>query len=723
MVRRAIEFVKRQKRQFLQQWSTHLSECLRFALRLITGTFVLKMALLLNRSPVAVCRWSNGISVRRLMLTCMVSLSAAAIADEGTPQHSPKLPASVPSTRSPSVLVLDQEVLTRPAMTEFMQGVRAEFLIPGSIAPEIFVETMDLSRLASPNADIANSADWLLEKYRGRSLDFLVAASSKSLQFLVSKRQQLSPDAWIIAIERSGEAIDSGGKIGRLLKLKNAASNTGTLDLALQLFPATKQVAFVATTFPHVASAKVSEARMRAEAQSRGLGFVSMMDQGLDQLQSSLKQLPRGTVVYYNGVHADKNGQRLVPAEVLEVLSQSSAHPVFTGLDTQIGCGAVGGMCVEVRDMGRRVSKMIRNCLEAGVETDQFIPEKAILDARALTRFQVPDERIPPGSEIRFQEMGFWETYWQQTLGGVLVLLIQAGLITALVFQLRQRRGAEQMIRVQTEKLEQASRLSTLGQYAASLAHELGQPLGAILNNVEAATLLLNKDPQSHIEELREIVHDIAEDDRRAGLVLDGIRQMVRRQQLTLRPMNLHSMLQSVMLLARPRLEAERIAVSILCELQQPMISGDEILLQQAILNLLNNSVDAIIAYAARLGSNGFVDTKANNIARERAGRGTVQLVVREALSVDQKDSEMRIELLVIDNGGGIDLSQESLVQEAFFTTRSTGLGIGLSIVQSIMDQHEGRMTLQNHPGAGLTVILNFRAIFQQSGTAEGATA
>jgi signal transduction histidine kinase len=350
------------------------------------------------------------------------------------------------------------------------------------------------------------------------------------------------------------------------------------------------------------------------------------------------------------------------------------------------------------------------------------IPEVALLDARALKRFGIPDSRISPSSEIRFRELGFWELYGRETLAGLLVLFVQAGLIVALVIQLRRRRSAEQIVRIQTEKLEQASRLATLGQYAASLAHELGQPLGAILNNVEAAAHLLKNDPQSHLEELREIVHDIAADDRRAGLVLAGIRQMVRRQQLTMRPMDLQAMLRNAMLLAKPRLEAERIGVNVTCELQRPRISGDEILLQQAVLNLVNNSVDAITAFATKTASENFLEAKAGGNGKERTVRGTVQFVIRGALPTGRQDSGMRIELLVIDNGGGIESSEVNLALEPFFTTRSAGLGIGLSIVQSIMDQHEGRMTLQNHPGSGLTVILSFPALLQSPGIAEGAT-
>ncbi|MEI7700234.1 MAG: ATP-binding protein [Planctomycetia bacterium] len=726
MVRRAMEFCKRQKRRVLQIRCSHLSGSIRIGLRLIWGTIGLIMPRLRDLMPVAGFGQFNGISVRPLMLTCTIFLSAVIIPSLGTQLHAqespPSAPPSAPPPQRPSVLILDQEVLTRPAIMEFMEGFRAEFLTPGSsIAPEIFVETMDLSRLASPNTDISKAADWLLDKYQGRRLDFLIATSEKSLRFLISKREKLAPDAWIIAIERFGDQFKLGGETPRFLKLGNSEPSTNSLELALQLFPATRRVAYVATTFPHQASTRASESRMRSDVLAKGLEFVSLLDLSLREFETRLKQLPRDTVVFYSGIYVDSNGQRTVPAEVVERLCHVSQHPIFSGIDTYLGRGVVGGMCVEVRSIGRRVASMLRECIEGNSALEYVIPEVALLDARALRRFGVPDSRISPGSEIRFQELGFWELYGRQTLVGLLVLIFQAGLIVALVVQLRRRRSAEQTIRIQTEKLEQASRLSTLGQYAASLAHELGQPLGAILNNVEAAAHLLKNDPQSHLEELREIIHDIAADDRRAGLVLDGIRQMVRRQQLTMRPMDLQTMLRNAMLLAKPRLDVERIAVNVACELQRPMISGDEILLQQAVLNLVNNSVDAIIAFATKTASGNFLEAKAGSNGKERLLRGTIQFVIRGAVPLDRQDSEMRIELVIVDNGGGIESSEVNSVLEPFFTTRSAGLGIGLSVVQSIMDQHEGRMTLQNRSGTGLTVILSFPALIQSPGMAEGA--
>jgi C4-dicarboxylate-specific signal transduction histidine kinase len=220
-----------------------------------------------------------------------------------------------------------------------------------------------------------------------------------------------------------------------------------------------------------------------------------------------------------------------------------------------------------------------------------------------------------------------------------------------------------------------------MGQLAASLAHELGQPLGAILNNVEAAALLLRDDRSENAAELRAIIGDIAADDARAGEVLDRIRAMVRRQRFAVRPVEVPGLIRGVVALAGPSLAADRIGVTVLCDPDLPRVAGDEVLLQQALLNLVGNSADAI---------------RASTGDREQPGAITIR-ARRDGDSVD---------LAVIDNGGGIEEGMMEMVVEPFESTKIDGLGMGLPIVRAIAEQHHGALRLENNPVGGLTVSL-----------------
>lgn len=239
-----------------------------------------------------------------------------------------------------------------------------------------------------------------------------------------------------------------------------------------------------------------------------------------------------------------------------------------------------------------------------------------------------------------------------------------------------ERNRAERMLAGQREQLARAGRVSALGQLAASLAHELDQPLGAILNNAEAADILLaGENPP--ISELQAILKDIIDDDRRAGEVLDRIRAMVQKQPFQSACVNVPELLREMNPLIKAAIGTKSITVEISCEPGLRPIEGDRVLLQQALLNLVLNSADAI--GARRDGVIGI------SAGEELPGRVCIR---------------------VRDNGGGVPEGEHIRVLEPFHTTKEGGLGMGLAIVNSIAEQHGGVLRIENQPGRGLSVSL-----------------
>lgn len=241
---------------------------------------------------------------------------------------------------------------------------------------------------------------------------------------------------------------------------------------------------------------------------------------------------------------------------------------------------------------------------------------------------------------------------------------------------LTDRNRSERLLREQREQIAHAGRVSALGQLAASLAHELDQPLGAILNNAEAARILLGK-KKPPVEELGEIVGDIIEDDRRAGAVLDRIRAMVQKQSFRPGPVDVPQLFRETMRLVQPMLEKKQIKLETSCEPALCALEGDYVLLQQALLNLVLNSVDAI----------------------GRRKDGVVSMRAGEA-------ANSNLELTVSDNAGGIPRDEMASLLQPFHTTKDGGLGMGLPIVTSIIEQHGGMLRFDNQPGRGLAVSL-----------------
>ena len=248
--------------------------------------------------------------------------------------------------------------------------------------------------------------------------------------------------------------------------------------------------------------------------------------------------------------------------------------------------------------------------------------------------------------------------------------------VFALWVDLTERIRAERLLREQREQLAHVGRVSALGQLAASLAHELDQPLGAILNNAETARMMLEQH-QPDLAELGAIVRDILEDDRRAGAVLDRIRAMVSKQSFTPEPVDLRQLCAEIAALVRPVAAERRIKLEISCEPGLASVEGDRVLLQQALLNLILNSIDAIGA-------------------RED---GRIQVHSGET-------TQDEWEISVGDNGGGVPAGEHGQLLEPFYTTKEGGLGMGLTIVNSIVEQHGGRLRIDNQPGRGLSVHL-----------------
>ena len=242
-----------------------------------------------------------------------------------------------------------------------------------------------------------------------------------------------------------------------------------------------------------------------------------------------------------------------------------------------------------------------------------------------------------------------------------------------------ERRRAEIDANRSRQELAHFTRVSTMGELAASLAHELNQPLTGILTNAQAARRFLDASPPD-LAELRSILADIIEDDRRAGEVIHRLRELLSKGEFQLHLLDLNTVIRDVgKLLASDALIRN---VTLVFELAPGplVVSGDRVHLQQVILNLLLNAMEAM---ADCPGGDRTV------VVRTETGvAGTVEVAVRDA-------------------GTGLREGTENMVFEPFYTTKPAGMGMGLSIARSIMEAHHGRVWATNNPAHGATFHLS----------------
>jgi PAS domain S-box-containing protein len=246
-------------------------------------------------------------------------------------------------------------------------------------------------------------------------------------------------------------------------------------------------------------------------------------------------------------------------------------------------------------------------------------------------------------------------------------------LILAAVVDISARKIAESEALQHREELGHLSRVAVMGEMAASIAHELNQPLSGIISNASAGQRFIDRG-NVDLREMRDLLADIIADGRRAGDVIRGVRSMVKKSETARHRMDLNDLVMDVVRLVKADALLRSCTLDTVLAPDLPAIEADPTQLQQVLINLVINAFDAMR------------DTPVNRrkvvIATEQNGDGTICTSVR-------------------DYGVGIPEEKRSRLFEQFFTTKAEGLGMGLSIVRSIVESHGGTVTAENADGGG----------------------
>jgi len=253
--------------------------------------------------------------------------------------------------------------------------------------------------------------------------------------------------------------------------------------------------------------------------------------------------------------------------------------------------------------------------------------------------------------------------------------------VLASVVDISDRRKLERATARQRDELAHLSRVAMLGELSGSLAHELNQPLTAILSNAQAAQRFLAQTPP-RVDQLAEILSDIVKSDHRARSVIQRLRAMLRKEQAQHRSLDINEVVEESLRLMRSDLLNRDVTVSTDLADALPAVSGERNQLQQILLNFMMNGCDAMHA-------------------RETDRR----LLVRT-----HRNSQGHVEISVADRGTGIPEADLERIFEPFVTTKSQGLGLGLAICRSIVEAHGGRLWASNNADAGATLHIEIPA-------------
>jgi signal transduction histidine kinase len=584
------------------------------------------------------------------------------------------------------ILLLSSQTRDLAGSVNLEQAVRAEMREHCTNRLEFLTENLDSIHF-SDQVHFRLFQDYLGKKYAGQKLDLILAFSSRDYRLAVDLPELLFPKVPVVFVAVNELEVPPWVSGAGVTGIVQRFDIRGTLGLIMRLQPDTRRVVVIGGTSEadRAALGRIAETGQSVE----GIALDFWTNQPVAELPATVSSLPKGTVILLATIQTDVTGQHFFTSQIAELLAPPASVPVYVLAGYAIGSGALGGVVVDPEELGARVGKLARRVLEGAgnkaLPIEVATQGTPMVDWRALKRWSLRENRLPAETVVRYQPENVWERHRSLILISLALILAQSFTIGGLLAQRRQRRRAEAEMLDQRMELAHAARVSTMGQLASALAHELNQPLGAILRNTEAAEMFLQNEKPDW-EEIRSILADIREDDKRAGNVISRMRSLLQRRSLELKSLDLGQLLAETVSLAQSDARTRKVSLTLQLPARLPAVRGDRVHLQQVLLNLILNGMDAMAD-----------------------GIKTGRLV--EVRAIPAADGS--IEVSVTDNGAGIPTDKLQNLFAPFFTTKPEGLGMGLAISQTIIEAHGGKIWGGNHAPRG--AVFKFTLLADQN--------
>ena len=375
------------------------------------------------------------------------------------------------------------------------RALREKITQDASREVEFYPEEIDPLRFAG--ATEGDFVSVLQRKYRDTKVDVVVASGIDALEFAASHRDAIWPQATIVFNGVFDGALDNWRRPPRTAGITMALDIEGTLELARALVPALKHVYVVAGTssvdyaFLELATTKLSRVEPNLKVH-----YLSGLTR--EEASASVSTLGPDSVVLYLTMLRDGSGRLSGPgAPALKQVAANSSAPVVSPFQTQLGYGVLGVVAPRHEVHGRVAGELVLAVL-SGANADTFpiraTPEPTCeVDWPALGRWQLAERNVPRSCGVVNPPPNLLRTHLPETLAAIAIIALQAALLSALVVQSRRRRIAEARLQARTHELAHESRLAMMGALTANLAHEINQPIGAILSNTEAAQMMLEQ--------------------------------------------------------------------------------------------------------------------------------------------------------------------------------------------------------------------------------------
>ena len=407
------------------------------------------------------------------------------------------------------------------------------------------------------------------------------------------------------------------------------------------------------------------------------LAVTNLTGLSLANQAARVAALPDRTAILYTALFIDDAGVQYSSPDALATIAKVANRPIAVDVDSLMGNGAAGGYVLDNVAYGQAVARLALRILDgtdvAAIPVSIGDFTKPVFDWRQLTRWKVSEASLPEGSDIRYRETSVWDQYRTPLLVTLAAVLLQSAIISGLLIERRRRRAAELESRGRLAQIMHMNRGAGLSAISSSIAHELNQPLGAILSNAQAAEVLIRQNPPD-LELIGTILADICKSYPRAGEVNTHLRDILTKNDRKPEVVNLNEVIMLAVKILAPEAKARSVTLSENLDPHPLPVRVNPVHLQQVLLNLALNGMDA---------------TASRPLGDRRV---TIRTVVI---------NDLKAKVSIADSGCGISPDKLQQIFEPFFTTKEKGTGLGLAIARTIIERSGGEISAENRPNGG----------------------
>ena len=571
------------------------------------------------------------------------------------------------------VLIIDSFGRDFAPWKEYAKRFRADLNSQWSESMDLYETSLAIPDLSDDSKE-AEFIDYLRSLFVDRRLDLIVTIGAPAAEFAQRNRPSLFPTTPLLLGILEQRRVSPASLTANDTVLTVSVDQIGVIENILRVRPETTHVAVVIGNSP-IEKYWLGQLKEEFQRFRDRVVFTWLDELSFEGMLKRVGTLPPRSAVYFFLLAIDAVGVPHEEGRALTRLNAVTNSPIFSFSDSFFGHGIVGGPLLSVQDYSQQTAQVAVRLLRGEAPSNVRMPPVGFatpkFDWREMQRWGISESRLPSGSEIYFRDPTAWEQYRQQIIAICAALLAQAALVGWLFYEIGRRRRAEIQSRGSMAELTYMDRRASAEQRSATLAHEISQPLAGISTRASAALRWLRME-KPDIEKAQTALESIVAASHRASDIIASVRAMFRKGTSERVPIDINRIILTVLGLVRIDLKKNGVELKTRLDAKVSVVEGDKVQLQQVVLNLVMNAVEAMQS----------VQTRVLKVQTIQTNPGMVRVSIE-------------------DTGAGIDPSNIDRVFKPFFTTKANGMGMGLVICRSIIENHDGRIWVSPRTNGG----------------------